>query len=64
MKDLSILSGGVRMSQNIQGSFTRLAAGDMNALDEIYDVLSIQIFNYARTITKNKEASEDITLSV
>ena len=64
MKGLSINSGGVRMDQNIRSSFSGLAAGDMNALDEIYNALSVQIYNYARTILKSKEASEDVTHDV
>ena len=32
----------------------------MDALDELYDLLSSRIFNYARSIIKNKEAAEDV----
>ena len=52
------------MDQDIRNSFSDLAAGDMNALDGIYNALSVQIYNYARTILKNKEASEDVTHDV
>jgi len=36
----------------------------MDALDEIYNALSVRVFNYARTIVKSKELSEDITHDV
>jgi RNA polymerase sigma-70 factor (ECF subfamily) len=44
--------------------FCRAAAGDMDALGEIYAALSVKIFNYARAITKCREMSEDITHDV
>jgi RNA polymerase sigma-70 factor (ECF subfamily) len=52
------------MSHDIHNSFIRLAEGDIRVLEEIYDALSVRIFNYARTITKSKEMSEDITHDV
>ena len=36
----------------------------MDALGELYDMLSLRIFNYARTIVKSKETAEDITHDV
>jgi len=52
------------MDGNIHALLCGLAEGDMNALAELYDMLSLRIFNYARTITKNKETAEDITHDV
>ena len=37
-----------------------MARGSMDAFGELYDSLSSRIFNYAKTITRNKEAAEDI----
>ena len=48
------------MSQDVARELTRLANGEMDALDELYDLLSVRIFNYARSIIKNKEAAEDV----
>ena len=52
------------MSKDIRTLISDLAKGDINALAELYDMLSLRIFNYARTITKNKELAEDITHDV
>jgi RNA polymerase sigma-70 factor (ECF subfamily) len=41
-----------------------MAAGDMNAFDELYSMLSVRIFNYARAITNHKETAEDVTHDV
>jgi RNA polymerase sigma-70 factor (ECF subfamily) len=41
-----------------------VAKGSMDAFGELYDSLSSRIFNYARTITRNKEMAEDITHDV
>jgi len=48
------------MSHDITKALTRLANGEIDPLDELYDLLSARIFNYARSIIKNKEAAEDI----
>ncbi|MCL2200082.1 MAG: RNA polymerase sigma factor [Defluviitaleaceae bacterium] len=52
------------MIQDIRDYFIRLAEGHTGALDDIYNELSVRIFNYARTITKSKEISEDVTHDV
>ena len=52
------------MSKEIQELMTLVAGGDMSALGELYDMLSPRVFNYARTITGNKELAEDITQDV
>ena len=48
------------MSQDVTRELTRLANGEIDALDELYDLLSARIFNYARSIMKNREAAEDV----
>ena len=52
------------MDKDINMLMANLANGDMNCLKELYDMLSLRIFNYARSITKNKETAEDITHDV
>lgn len=52
------------MSSDINTLISDLAEGNMNALAELYSMLSIRIFNYAKTITQNKELAEDITQDV
>ena len=52
------------MGKDIHELISDLADGDMNALEELYDMISLRIFNYARSITKNKEMAEDITHDV
>jgi len=52
------------MNKDIHISLADMAEGDMDAFGEIYGMLSVRIFNYARAITKNKEMSEDITHDV
>ena len=52
------------MSKDIHTLLSDLAEGNMDALAELYDMLSLHIFNYTRTITKNKETAEDITHDV
>jgi RNA polymerase sigma-70 factor (ECF subfamily) len=52
------------MNKDIHDCLVRAAEGDMGALGEIYDMLSVRMFNYARAITKSKEMSEDITHDV
>jgi RNA polymerase sigma-70 factor (ECF subfamily) len=64
MKGLSKVTGGANMSKDIHALISDVAQGDMDALSELYDMLSLCIFNYARTITKNKELAEDITHDV
>ena len=48
------------MNPDICKALTHLAEGKVDALDELYDLLSCRIFNYARSIIKNKEAAEDV----
>jgi RNA polymerase sigma-70 factor (ECF subfamily) len=52
------------MNNSINAQLTNMAEGDINALGELYGILSVRIFNYARTITRNKEMAEDITHDV
>ena len=52
------------MSKDVQALITSMAEGDMSAFDELYVLLSVRIFNYARAIIKNKEMAEDITHDV
>ncbi|MCL2678670.1 MAG: sigma-70 family RNA polymerase sigma factor [Clostridiales bacterium] len=52
------------MSERIQSLINDLASGDMSALGELYDILSGRVFNYALTITKNREMAEDATQDV
>ena len=48
----------------MQDALVRLAEGEIDALDDLYNLLSVRIFNYARTIVKSKHAAEDITHDV
>ena len=52
------------MSKDVHAFLAEIAEGNMGALGELYDMLSICIFNYARLITNNKELAEDITHDV
>ena len=52
------------MNTDVLNLLTNVADGDMDALGGLYDMLSVRIFSYARVITKNKEAAEDITHDV
>lgn len=52
------------MSKDVNTLMCSIAKGDMNALGTLYDILSIRIFNYARTIINNKELAEDVTHDV
>ena len=52
------------MDRDIRALLCDMAEGDMNAFAELYNMLSLRIFNYARTIAKNKEVAEDITHDV
>ena len=52
------------MNSDIQNHLASIAKGDVDAMEEIYNSLSVRVFNYARVITKSKEMSEDITHDV
>jgi RNA polymerase sigma-70 factor (ECF subfamily) len=52
------------MTGDIHGCLAELADGDMAALGELYNMLSVRVFNYARAIAKNKEVAEDVTHDV
>ena len=52
------------MSVDLKAHLFKAAQGDMDAFGEIYNMLSVRIFNYARTILKSKEKSEDVTHDV
>ena len=52
------------MNKDTHTLIADVAEGSMDAFGELYDSLSSRIFNYARTITRNKEIAEDITHDV
>ena len=52
------------MKQDIHDLLANVAQGSMHALGELYDLLSARVFNYAKTITQNREMAEDITHDV
>ena len=52
------------MSQDIRALLGKVANEDMQALGDLYDQLSVRVFNYARTITQSREMAEDITHDV
>lgn len=52
------------MNEDIRALLYYVANGKTDALADLYKMLSSRIFNYARTITKNKEMAEDITHDV
>jgi len=52
------------MDKDVGILLNNTAEGDMDALGELYNALSVRIFNYARSIVKNKEMAEDITHDV
>jgi RNA polymerase sigma-70 factor (ECF subfamily) len=52
------------MSRDTHALIADIATGSMDAFGELYDSLARRVFNYARTITKNKEMAEDITHDV
>ena len=52
------------MSINIYAALGKIAEGDTDGMSELYTALSVRIYNYARTITKSKEMSEDVTHDV
>ncbi|MDR0490518.1 MAG: RNA polymerase sigma factor [Oscillospiraceae bacterium] len=52
------------MRNDIHAIISDVAKGDMDSFGELYNLLSERIFNYARTITRNREMAEDITHDV
>ena len=52
------------MRSDIHAMISDVSKGNMEAFGELYDTLSDRVFNYARTITRNKEMAEDITHDV
>jgi len=52
------------MSKDINAILAGMADGHIHALGELYAILSVRIFNYARAVAKNREAAEDITHNV
>ena len=52
------------MRNDIHNIISEIANGDMDAFGELYDSLSSRVFNYAMTITGNKDMAEDITHDV
>jgi RNA polymerase sigma-70 factor (ECF subfamily) len=54
----------LNVSKRAQELIADVAEGSMDAFGELYDSLSARVFNYAHTITKSKEMSEDITHDV
>lgn len=49
------------MNEDIRALLADTAGGDRNAFGALYDLLSVRIFHYTRTIVQSKEAAEDIT---
>jgi len=52
---------GLYLDRDTHTVIADMARGSMNAFGELYDSLSSRIFNYAKTITRDKEMAEDIT---
>jgi RNA polymerase sigma-70 factor (ECF subfamily) len=52
------------MSADIHALLAGTARGDMDAFGALYDMLSVRVFNYARAITRSKEAAEDVAHDV
>ena len=52
------------MSNNLNDILTSMSDGNINALGDLYRILSVRVFNYARTITRSKEMAEDVTHDV
>ena len=52
------------MDRDTHEMISDMARGDMDAFGELYDSLSSRVFNYAMTITRNKDIAEDITHDV
>ena len=52
------------MSDDIHKFLHNLADGDMDALGELYDLLSARILNYAKMIVRTESIAEDITHDV
>jgi len=54
----------IPIRSDINTIISDVASGSMESFGELYDTLSERVFNYARTITRNKEMAEDITHDV
>ena len=54
----------ILIRSDINAIISDIASGNMESFGELYDTLSERVFNYARTITGNKEMAEDITHDV
>ena len=52
------------MDRDIHAMISDMAKGNMDAFGELYDSISDRVFNYAMTISRNKEMAEDITHEV
>jgi len=52
------------MSKDIKDILVSIADGNIDALGELYAMLSVRIFNYARAVAKSNEVAEDITHDV
>ena len=50
----------MNVRSDLRAIISDVSKGDMDAFGELYDALSDRVFNYARTITRNKEMAEDI----
>jgi RNA polymerase sigma-70 factor (ECF subfamily) len=50
--------------REINAVLARMAEGDVAALGELYELLSVRLFNYARAITGSRETAEDVTHDV
>lgn len=52
------------MSKELKELLSQISEGDVNALGDIYDLMSVKIYNYIISITQKKQMSEDITHDV
>jgi len=55
---------GLYVDRDTHTIIADMARGSMDAFGELYDTLSSRIFNYAKTIIRNKEMAEDVTHDV
>jgi len=55
---------GLYLDRDIHALISDMAKGSMAAFGELYDSLSNRVFNYAITISRNKDMAEDITHDV
>ena len=54
----------ILITEEIHKYCSDISIGDIDALSKLYDLLSMRVYNYALTMTKNKQDAEDITHDV